>query len=64
MNKAVLATLCFAAGAGFGFAVGYFVNKKDDTDREFVEPIVTEKKVETAEPENTQKEFFEIKPAK
>ena len=64
MNKAVLATLCFAAGAGFGFAVGYFVNKKDDSDREFVEPIVTEKKVETAEPENTQKEFFDIKPAK
>ena len=33
MNKAVLATLCFAAGAGFGFAVGYFmVTKKETTD--------------------------------
>ena len=29
MNKAVLATLCFASGAAFGFMVGYYINKKE-----------------------------------
>lgn len=64
MNKAVLATLCFAAGAGLGFLVGYSLNKKED--KEFVEPICVEKteKKEEAEPEKTQGEVFDIKPAR
>lgn len=33
-NKVVLATLCFTAGAGFGFAVGYYMNKKESEARE------------------------------
>lgn len=65
MNKAVLATLCFAAGAGLGFLVGYSINKKDEKDHEFVEPI----KVEKPEPEKSQGEIvantvFDIKPAR
>lgn len=64
MNKAVLATLCFAAGAGFGFAVGYFmVTKKETTeDKEYVEPI----HVDESEPEQekTQRELLDIKPAR
>ncbi len=65
MNKAVLATLCFAAGAGFGFVVGYYmVTKKDSAeDKEFVEPIPVDKKSEP-EPENSQKDIYEIKPAR
>ncbi len=64
MNKAVLATLCFAAGAGFGFAVGYFmVNKKQsEEDKQFVEPIHVEKPEQ--EPEKSQNEIFDIKPAR
>ena len=44
MNKAVLATICFALGAGFGFAVGYYVNKKESEaqDNKYVEPIPVE----------------------
>lgn len=63
MNKAVLATLCFATGAAFGFTVGYYLNKKED-DNEFVEPIVVEKKDEESEAEKPQELVFEIKPAK
>ena len=63
MNKAVLATLCFAAGAGFGFAVGYYmVTKKDSAeDKEFVEPITVDKK---SEPEPEVKTQFDITPAR
>ena len=63
MNKAVLATLCFAAGAGFGFAVGYYmVTKKDSAeDKEFVEPIPVDKK---SEPEPEVKTQFDITPAR
>ena len=64
MNKAVLATMCFAAGATFGFVVGYYVNKKDETnDKQYVEPIMVDKK-EEPKPENPQKGIFEIKPAR
>ena len=65
MNKAVLATLCFAAGAGFGFAVGYFmVNKKESAeDKQFVEPIHIEEKPKQ-EPEKSQEGVFDIKPAR
>lgn len=66
MNKAVLATLCFAAGAAFGFTVGYFmVNKKESKeDSEYVEPIPVEKKPEEPKPEKTQGDIFDIKPAR
>lgn len=64
MNKAVLATLCFTAGAGFGFLVGYYVSKKNEPAKEYVEPIVTDKKPEKPELENPQKGIFEIKPAR
>lgn len=60
MNKAVLAMLCFTAGAGFGFALGYYINKKEDN--EYVEPIPVEKP--EPEPEKTQSDILEIKPAK
>ncbi len=65
MNKAVLATLCFAAGAGFGFAVGYFmVNRKvSEEDKQYVEPIHVEEKPKP-EPEKTQGDVFDIKPAR
>lgn len=67
MNKAVLATLCFAVGTGFGFAVGYYLNKKDqEKNVQYVEPVYSEKieKEEKAKPENPQKEIFNFKPAK
>ena len=65
MNKAVLATLSFAAGATFGFAVGYYVNKKEqDKDTQYVDPIVVDKKPEEPKEENPQKGIFEIKPAR
>lgn len=64
MNKAVLATICFAAGAGLGFVVGYNLNRKDqEKTPEFVEPIYTEKP-EKQEPEKPQEVNFEIKPAR
>lgn len=62
MNKAVLATLCFVAGAAFGFSVGYYLNKEQKEEKEFVEPIPVEEP--KAEDENTQKEEFDIKPAR
>ena len=62
MNKAVLATLCFASGAAFGFAVGYYINKPNKKEEEYVEPIQVEKPEE--KPEKTQGEVFEIKPAR
>lgn len=64
MNKAVLATLCFAAGASFGFAVGYFmVNRKEsEEDKKYVEPILVDKP--EPKPEKTQREVFDIKPAR
>lgn len=52
MNKAVLATMSFALGAGFGFALGYYINKKDEA--EFVEPIPVEKP--EVKPEKTREE--------
>lgn len=65
MNKAVLATLFFAAGAAVGFTVGYYINKTEqDNDKEFVEPIVVDKKVEEPEPQKSQGTIFDIKPAK
>lgn len=67
MNKAVLATLCFAAGACFGFVVGYSINKKASNDNEYVEPIYVESKPKEEpkpEAEKTQGEIFELKPAK
>jgi hypothetical protein len=67
MDKAVLATLSFVAGAGFGFAVGYYLNKKEKTnDTQIVEPIYSDKpeQSEKEEPENSQKDIFEIKPAR
>ena len=63
MNKAVLATLCFVAGAGFGFVVGYSINKKDKEDQEFVEPIHVEEKPKE-EPEKSPEGIFDIKPAR
>lgn len=33
-NKIVVATLCFAAGAGLGFAVGYSMNRKESEAKE------------------------------
>ena len=64
MNKAVLATLCFAAGMGFGFAVGYHLNNKEqEKNIEYVEPIPVEKP-KKEEPENSQGEVFNIKPAR
>lgn len=64
MNKAVLATLCFASGAAFGFAVGYFmVNKKEkEEDKQYIQPIPVEKPEE--KPEKTQTDIFDIKPAR
>ena len=41
MDKAVLALVCFTAGAGFGFAVGYFV--KNETKKNYVDPVPVEK---------------------
>lgn len=64
MNKAVIATLSFAAGATFGFVVGYYLNKKEqDKDIQYVDPIVVDKKPEEPKEENPQKGVFEIKPA-
>lgn len=66
MNKAVLATLCFAAGAAFGFTVGYYINKSnEENNKEFVDPIVVDnQKTEELEPEKAQGTIFEIKPAR
>lgn len=61
MNKVVLATLCFGAGAALGFAVGYSIYGKKEDD-EYVEPIPVEKK--EAEPEKAQDDILAIKPAK
>lgn len=45
MNKAVLATLCFATGSVLGFIVGYNLNKKEqEKDIQYVDPIVVDKK--------------------
>lgn len=64
MNKVVLASICFAAGTGFGFLVGYYLNRKEEEKNvEYVEPIYTEK-TEKPEPEKPQEEFFDIKPAR
>lgn len=64
MDKAVLATICFAAGAGLGFTVGYYLNKKEQEKVvQHIEPTPTEKP-EKAEPEKTQEATFDIKPAK
>lgn len=60
MNKAVLATLCFVAGATFGFAVGYTVNR----EKEYIEPIPVNKPKEEPEPEKPQEVNLEIKPAR
>lgn len=64
MNKAVLATLCFASGAAFGFMVGYYINKKEqEKEVQYVDPIPVEKEPK-AEPEKSQEEVLEIKPAR
>lgn len=64
MNKAVLATICFTVGAGLGFMVGYYLNRKDqEKNTEFIEPIYTEKP-EKPEPEKPQEVNLEIKPAR
>lgn len=34
MNNVVLATICFTAGAGLGFTVGYYLNRKESELRE------------------------------
>ena len=60
MNKAVLATLCFVAGATFGFAVGYCVNR----EKEYIEPIQVQKPKEEPEPEKPKEVNLEIKPAR
>ena len=64
MNKAVLATLCFVAGATFGFAVGYWANR----EKEYIEPIPVSKDEpkpkEEPEPEKPQEQIFDIKPAR
>lgn len=62
MDKAVLATLCFVAGATFGFAVGYCMNR----EKQYVEPIPVEKPKEEVktEPEKPQVQTFDIKPAR
>ena len=63
MEKAVLATVCLAVGAGVGFAVGYSLGKSHQTnDNEYVEPIHVEKN-DISEPEKTQGEVLAIKPA-
>lgn len=69
MNKLVLATLCFAAGAGFGYAIGYYVNHKAEVEENKtpVEPIhMTEepKKEEKPVVENPSGDIFKFKPAK
>ena len=62
MDKVVLATLCFVAGAAFGFSVGYYLRKEQSDNSEYVTPIPVEPKKE--EPEKSQGEIFEIKPAR
>ena len=68
MNKAVLACLCFVAGAGFGFGIGYYVNKKNEIkqEKEPVEPILKSEpeKQEEVKDENPGTDIFKIKPAK
>ena len=76
MNNVVLATLCFTAGVGLGFTVGYYLNKKESETREREAIEAFEKyKQESSLDENSQgeeieksesvvKEFPDFKPAR
>ena len=59
MEKVVIATLCFAAGAGLGFAVGYSINRKEAEAREQEAIEAFKKYSQTSEPEKTQGEEME-----
>lgn len=64
MNKTVLVALCFIAGTGLGFTVGYYLNRKEhEKNVKYVEPVVTEKP-KKEEPEKSQEVVFDIKPAR
>ncbi len=58
MNKVVLASICFAAGAGFGFGIGYYLGKKNTDDKQLVEPIyIQEPEQEEEKPEEKPKKI-------
>ena len=65
-SKIVIATLAFAAGAGFGFLVGYSMNK-NEADTRMQEAVDAYKqytqKSEDPEPEKTQGEEIVEKPS-
>lgn len=75
-KKIVIATLAFVAGAGFGFAVGYSMNRKESEARtqEAIEAFKRySQETEVENPENSQGEetekqpcelFKDVKPAK
>lgn len=74
MNKTAVAILGFTAGTAVGLAIGYVVGskktKKEMLDSMYVEPIMVdipianEKEEERPEPEKTQGDIPEFKPAK
>jgi hypothetical protein len=66
MEKAVVATICLAVGAGLGFTVGYYLAKSETNstnDNEYVEPIQVDKS-DISKPEKIQGEEIPVKPAK
>lgn len=72
MNKVVLATICFTAGASLGFTVGYYLNRKESEAREQEAIEAFKQYSQETKPENSQGEetvekteyFKDIKPAK
>lgn len=72
MNNVVLATICFTAGAGLGFTVGYYLNRKEAEVREREAIEAFERYKQESKPENSQREetveqpefLKDIKPAK
>ncbi len=72
MNKVVLATICFTAGAGLGFTVGYYLNRKEAEAREQEAIEAFERYSKQTNAEKTQGEesvessevFKDIKPAR